>query len=113
MKTLFTILMIVSFFVAGKTYGQQFVYTPINPAFGGNPYNYSWMLSSAAGTERSEANYFQCLQPNHYRSAEEFRSKSEQSDFKRAFASDCCQTIWGECTCCGHLCVGRLPDKYR
>ncbi len=47
MKTLFTILMIVSFFVAGKTYGQQFVYTPINPAFGGNPYNYSWMLSSA------------------------------------------------------------------
>jgi len=26
---------------------QDFVYTPINPAFGGNPYNYSWLLSSA------------------------------------------------------------------
>ena len=47
MKTLFTILMIVFFFVAGKTYGQQFVYTPKDPAFGGNPYNYSWLLSSA------------------------------------------------------------------
>lgn len=26
---------------------QDFVYTPKNPAFGGNPYNYSWMMSSA------------------------------------------------------------------
>ncbi len=27
--------------------GQDFVYTPKNPAFGGSPYNYSWMLNSA------------------------------------------------------------------
>lgn len=26
---------------------QDFVYQPVNPAFGGNPYNYSWMLSAA------------------------------------------------------------------
>lgn len=26
---------------------QQLVYRPTNPAFGGNPINYSWMLSSA------------------------------------------------------------------
>ena len=26
---------------------QDFVYTPINPAFGGNPYNYSWLLGQA------------------------------------------------------------------
>lgn len=26
---------------------QDLVYTPIDPAFGGNPYNYSWLLSSA------------------------------------------------------------------
>jgi len=26
---------------------QQLVYRPINPAFGGNPYNYQWLLSSA------------------------------------------------------------------
>jgi curli production assembly/transport component CsgF len=39
--------MIVSFFVAGKTYAQDFTYQPKNPAFGGNPYNYSWLMSSA------------------------------------------------------------------
>lgn len=29
------------------SYGQQLVYTPINPAFGGSEFNYAWMLSSA------------------------------------------------------------------
>lgn len=47
MRTLITILMIVFFFVAGKTYAQDFTYQPKNPAFGGNPYNYSWLMSSA------------------------------------------------------------------
>jgi curli production assembly/transport component CsgF len=47
MRTLISILMIVFFFVAGKTYAQDFVYQPKNPAFGGNPYNYSWLMSSA------------------------------------------------------------------
>ena len=26
---------------------QDFVYTPKNPAFGGNTFNYQWLLSSA------------------------------------------------------------------
>ncbi len=30
------------------TRAQDFVYQPVNPAFGGNPYNYSWLLSSAS-----------------------------------------------------------------
>lgn len=47
MKILNATLVIVFFFVAGKTYGQDFTYTPKNPAFGGNPYNYSWLMSSA------------------------------------------------------------------
>lgn len=29
-------------------YGQQFVYKPVNPAFGGDTFNYQWLLSSAA-----------------------------------------------------------------
>lgn len=28
-------------------YGQDFVYRPINPAFGGDSFNYQWLLSSA------------------------------------------------------------------
>ena len=47
MKMLRFTLVIVFFFVAGKSYGQDFTYTPKNPAFGGNPYNYSWLMSSA------------------------------------------------------------------
>ena len=29
------------------TIAQDFVYQPVNPAFGGNPYNYSWLLGQA------------------------------------------------------------------
>ena len=47
MKIIFETLFILCFFVTGKTYSQDFVYTPKNPAFGGNPYNYSWLMSSA------------------------------------------------------------------
>lgn len=31
----------------GQALGQDFVYQPKNPAFGGSPYNYSWMMNSA------------------------------------------------------------------
>ncbi|HLR32767.1 MAG TPA: curli assembly protein CsgF [Fodinibius sp.] len=34
-------------FSTQQVLGQDLVYTPKNPAFGGNPYNYSWMLNSA------------------------------------------------------------------
>lgn len=37
----------VLFLFCGGAMAQDFVYTPKNPAFGGNPYNYSWMMSSA------------------------------------------------------------------
>ena len=47
MKISLTLLTMVFFFVAGKTYAQDFTYQPKNPAFGGNPYNYSWLMSSA------------------------------------------------------------------
>lgn len=45
MKTL-TIILI---FIAGIFYAksQQLVYKPINPAFGGDTFNYQWLLSSA------------------------------------------------------------------
>ncbi|TPE44395.1 curli production assembly/transport component CsgF [Pontibacter mangrovi] len=31
---------------------QDMVYTPKNPAFGGNPYNYSWLQSSAQAQDK-------------------------------------------------------------
>ncbi len=42
------ILFIVFLFAASQaSKAQDFVYKPINPAFGGDSYNYTWLLSSA------------------------------------------------------------------
>lgn len=35
------------FFVVSLSFGQQLVYKPVNPNFGGNTFNYAWLLSSA------------------------------------------------------------------
>ena len=47
MKFFKNILIIV--LLTGPLYlsSQEMVYTPINPAFGGNTFNYQWLLSSA------------------------------------------------------------------
>src|SRR5690554_7531538 len=46
MRTIVFTLIAISF--AGVSgYGQQLVYTPVNPNFGGNPMNYSGLLASA------------------------------------------------------------------
>jgi len=40
---------ILLLFLGASTYGfgQQLVYTAKNPAFGGDPFNYTWLLNSA------------------------------------------------------------------
>ncbi len=45
MKNLFLIIALL-----GLTHlsAQQFVYKPVNPAFGGDTFNYQWLLSSAS-----------------------------------------------------------------
>lgn len=45
MKTLIILLSIFAGIFSGKA--QQLVYKPINPAFGGDTFNYQWLLSSA------------------------------------------------------------------
>lgn len=42
-----SILLLLFICSVNEIKAQNFVYRPINPAFGGNFYNYSWMLSSA------------------------------------------------------------------
>jgi curli production assembly/transport component CsgF len=42
------VMLLAGFFLqASGVMAQQLVYQPINPAFGGSPLNYQWMLSSA------------------------------------------------------------------
>jgi len=45
MKVYILILLGVVFCAVGEA--QDFVYKPINPAFGGDSYNYSWLISQA------------------------------------------------------------------
>lgn len=41
-------LLFITFLSLGSSlYAQDLVYTPKNPAFGGNPYNSQWLLASA------------------------------------------------------------------
>ncbi len=53
-KVCFLFLGLVLLIVSGIS-AQDMVYTPKNPAFGGNPYNYSWMLSSAQAQDTYKA----------------------------------------------------------
>ncbi len=41
------LLLLLFIFTAYGLSAQDLVYTPKNPAFGGNSYNYQWLLSSA------------------------------------------------------------------
>lgn len=55
MKKVFTISLFCFFlFGTGQVFGQRFVYTPKNPAFGGNSFNYQWMLSAAQAQDTFE-----------------------------------------------------------
>lgn len=41
------LLAVLALWAGGPAQAQDLVYTPKNPAFGGSPVNYQWMLSSA------------------------------------------------------------------
>lgn len=47
MKRVFSNLLVMLLCFVFQSQAQQLVYTPKNPAFGGNTFNYQWMLSSA------------------------------------------------------------------
>jgi len=46
-KLQFLLLAVFSLFACENMQAQDFVYTPKNPAFGGDTFNYNWLLSSA------------------------------------------------------------------
>ncbi len=48
----FIILLFLSFSYC--SFGQQLVYKPINPAFGGDTFNYQWLLNSANSQNQFE-----------------------------------------------------------
>jgi len=47
MKKLLVAIVLLAAIFQVSMLAQDFVYTPTNPAFGGNPYNYNWLLGQA------------------------------------------------------------------
>lgn len=54
-KYLFLTLTYLFLMFSVHSTAQSFVYTPKNPAFGGNTFNYQWMLSSAQAQDTYKA----------------------------------------------------------
>ena len=44
----------MNFLLPNESKAQDFVYTPINSSFGGNAYNYNWLINSATQQNRIE-----------------------------------------------------------
>ena len=44
----------ILFLVTSSAFSQQLVYRPVNPAFGGDTFNYQWLLSSAQAQNKLE-----------------------------------------------------------
>ena len=69
MRQIFLITFGVLLLFSTQTKAQDFVYTPVNPAFGGNTFNYQWMLSSAQAQDTYKAPVDGTSDPySHYRS---------------------------------------------
>ncbi|MBO0934665.1 curli production assembly/transport component CsgF [Fibrella aquatilis] len=54
MKKLLPVLVGLMSLLALSARGQALVYRPNNPAFGGNTFNYQWMLSSAQAQDKTK-----------------------------------------------------------
>jgi curli production assembly/transport component CsgF len=56
MKQLFTLTLLAALASSAQpARAQKFVYEPINPAFGGNTFNYAWLQASATAQDRTQA----------------------------------------------------------
>ena len=67
-KTKYLLLTLTSllFMFSVHTTAQSFVYTPRNPAFGGNSFNYQWMLSSAQAQDTYKENKIDSEKRGYY-----------------------------------------------
>jgi len=53
--TTLSFLALIIFCSVSSLSAQDFVYKPVNPAFGGDTFNYNWLLSSAQIQDNTEA----------------------------------------------------------
>lgn len=53
-KLLFSLGLLLWMAAAQTARAQALIYRPVNPSFGGNTFNYQWMLSSAQAQDRTK-----------------------------------------------------------
>lgn len=83
MNKLQRILIILIFLGVGcslEATAQQLVYRPVNPAFGGDTFNYSWLLSSAQAQDST-------VDPNQATSTSSFQRATSIETFQQQLNS--------------------------
>lgn len=69
---------------ASASYAQQFVYKPINPAFGGDPFNHQWLMASAnAQNKYNKTKDYDYKQPSALESFSENLNRQILNDISR------------------------------
>ncbi len=77
---LLTIIIFLSIGFISEAVAQQLVYKPINPAFGGDTFNYSWLLSSAQAQDST-------TDPNEGQSTSSFQRATSLETFQQQLNS--------------------------
>lgn len=72
-------------------FAQELVYTPVNPAFGGSPLNYQWLLSSANAQNMHQKNSSSLFSTNPF---DNF-TQSLQSQILSELAQEIVQSKFG------------------
>jgi len=77
---LLTVIIFLSAGFISELAAQQLVYKPINPAFGGDTFNYSWLLSSAQAQDSTK-------DPNEGQSTSSFQRATSLETFQQQLNS--------------------------
>lgn len=90
-----TFVFLFVMFFCGSVLPQQFVYTPINPSFGGSPLSGSWMFSQAQAQNGFTAASQQSTYSPYGNSLENFK-QSLQSQILSQLSRNLVSSLFGE-----------------
>lgn len=92
MKNLIVFYCIFLGFSVTEASSQQLIYRPVNPAFGGETFNYQWMLSSAQAQNKLEERSTDRLLDNAFDDFESSLNRQILSQLSRQLVDD----VFGE-----------------
>lgn len=85
------LIVIITLFAVSALQAQQLVYKPVNPAFGGDTFNYQWLLSSASAQNQFDEG------DNRFNSFKDINSLSSFTDsLNRQILSELSRKLFGD-----------------